>query len=78
MWPTGSGSFATCSRPSAICSIDLSLTVRRSMNAASLPAARAESTSAAFSETSFFDSRRNAAAAASSARFFVSASARAT
>ena len=76
--PTGSGSFATCSRPCAMLSIVFSVSVRRSMKAASLPAARADFTSSEFAARSFFASRRTAFAAAKSARFLVSVSARAT
>src|SRR5438094_586060 len=46
--PTGSGSFATSRSPSAIASIALAVSVRRSMKASSRPSARAAFTSCAF------------------------------
>src|SRR6266568_1563218 len=76
--PTGSGSFATCSRPCAMLSMLFSVSVRRSMNAASLPTTRAPFASSAFAARSFFASRRAALAAATSARFLVAVSARAS
>src|SRR5262245_61768316 len=73
----GSVRRATCSTPSAIASTDLSVTARRSTNAASSPDARARATSCALISTSFARSRRIAAATAASAPFLVAVSARA-
>ena len=75
--PTGSGSAATCSTPRAIDSTDLSVRVRRSTNAASLPAALAPATSCAFAARIGPRSRRMAAAMAARERFLVAVSARA-
>jgi hypothetical protein len=76
--PTGSGSCATCSRPAAICSMSLSVSVRRSTKAASRPSFFACSTSSRLAASSAAHRTRISAAMAWSARFLAAVSARAS
>jgi hypothetical protein len=76
--PTGSGSAAICSNPSAMPAMLLAVSVRRSIIAESRPRFAALSTSIAFAASSTCSSRLIAAAICSSDLFFAAVSAFAT
>src|SRR5487761_2060971 len=73
--PIKSGSVAICCRPSAITRTDFSVSVSRSMDAASSPCSFADATSFAFSAMSVALFFKMASAMASNARFLVAVSA---
>ena len=72
MCPTGSPRLTICKRPKAMVSIDFSVMVKRSINAASFPLVFARSTSLALAANILLTSRRIAAAIFDNARFFCS------
>src|SRR6476646_10296410 len=70
VWPTGSSSAATTSRPAAVASTRFSFSARRSIIALDNPALFASATSSAFARSTVFaDARSSLAAASSTARF---------
>src|SRR5215831_9366360 len=70
VWPIGSSSAATTSRPAAVASIRFSLSASRSIIALDKPALFASATSSAFARSTVFASARSSFAAASSAARF--------